>query len=80
MMVGLAAENGEEKTAMLDATYLKARWTATSMGFKNDGADAWAVEKSAAASRRLRQPMALAGPVRYPRADKSLHWSTGADW
>lgn len=31
MMVGLAAEHSEEKTVMIDATYLKARRTATSM-------------------------------------------------
>ena len=31
MMVGLAAEHGEEKTVMIDATYLKAHRTATSM-------------------------------------------------
>ena len=30
MMVGLAAEHGEEKTVMIDATYLKAHRTATS--------------------------------------------------
>ncbi len=28
-MVGLTAEHGEEKTVMIDATYLKAHWTAT---------------------------------------------------
>ena len=32
MMAGLAAEHGEEKTVMIDATYLKAHRTATSMG------------------------------------------------
>ena len=34
MMVGLAAEHGEEKTVMIDATYLKAHRTATSMAAK----------------------------------------------
>ena len=34
MMVGLAANHGEEKTVMIDAIYLKAHWTATSMGVK----------------------------------------------
>jgi hypothetical protein len=29
MMVGLAAEHGEEKTVMIDATYLKAHRTGT---------------------------------------------------
>ena len=37
MMVGLAAEHGEEKTVMIDATYLKAHRTATSMGVKKGG-------------------------------------------
>ena len=40
MMVGLAAEHGEEKTAMSDATCLKAHRTATSMAAKKGGADA----------------------------------------
>ncbi|CUH49259.1 Transposase [Ruegeria atlantica] len=31
MMVGLASEHGEEKTVMIDATYLKAHRIATSM-------------------------------------------------
>ena len=34
MMAGLAAEHGEEKTVMIDATYLKAHRTATSMAAK----------------------------------------------
>ncbi len=34
MMVGLAAEHGEEKTVMIDATYLKAHRTATSLAEK----------------------------------------------
>ncbi len=34
IMMGLAAEHGEEKTVMIDATYLKAHRTATSMGVK----------------------------------------------
>jgi len=33
-MVGLAAEHGEEKTVMIDATYLKEHRTATSMAAK----------------------------------------------
>ena len=40
MMAGLAAEHGEEKTVMIDATYLKAHRTATSLGVKKEGADA----------------------------------------
>ena len=38
MMVGLAAEHGEKKTVMIDATYLKAHRTATSMAAKKGGA------------------------------------------
>ncbi|MFO8126444.1 IS5 family transposase [Yoonia sp.] len=37
IMVGLAAEHGEKKTVMIDATYLKAHRTATSMGVKKGG-------------------------------------------
>lgn len=40
MMVGLAADHGEAKTVMIDATYLKAHRTATSMGIKKGGLDA----------------------------------------
>jgi transposase len=39
MMMGLAAEHGEKKTVKIDATYLKAHRTATSMGVKKGGAD-----------------------------------------
>jgi hypothetical protein len=34
MMVGLAAEHGEEKTVIIDLTYLKAHRTATSIAAK----------------------------------------------
>ena len=37
MMVGLAAERGEQKTVKIDATYLKAHRTATSMAAKMGG-------------------------------------------
>jgi transposase len=37
MMAGLAAEHSERKTVMIDATYLKAHRTATSMGVKKGG-------------------------------------------
>ena len=40
IMADLAAEHGEEKTVMIDATYLKAHRTATSMGVKKGGVDA----------------------------------------
>ena len=34
MVAGLAAEHGEDRTVMIDATYLKAHLTATNMGVK----------------------------------------------
>ena len=34
MMVGLAANHGEEKAVMIDAAYLKAHRTASSLGVK----------------------------------------------
>ena len=40
MMAGLAAEHGERKTVMIDATYLKAHRAATSLGVKKGGVDA----------------------------------------
>ncbi len=40
MMGGLAAEHGEEKTVMVDATNLKAHRTASSLGVKKGGVDA----------------------------------------
>lgn len=36
----LVAKHGEEKIVMIDATYLKAHRTATSMGVKKGGVDA----------------------------------------
>ena len=38
IMAGLAAEHGETKTVMIDATYLKAHRTASSLGAKKGGA------------------------------------------
>ena len=40
MMAGLAADHGEQKTVMIDATYLKAHRTASSLGAKKGGVDA----------------------------------------
>ncbi len=40
MMAGLATEHGKQKTVMIDATYLKAHRTATSMAAKKGGVDA----------------------------------------
>ncbi len=37
MMTGLAADHGEDKTVMIDATYFKAHRAATSMGVKKAG-------------------------------------------
>lgn len=38
MMIGLAAEHGEKKTVMIDATYLKAHRPESSPGVKKGGA------------------------------------------
>jgi hypothetical protein len=40
MMAGLAAQHGEEQTVMIEATYLKAHRTASSLGVKKGGVDA----------------------------------------
>lgn len=40
IMAGLAGEHCEKKTVMIDATYLKAHRTATSMAAKKGGVDA----------------------------------------
>lgn len=42
MMAGLAADNGERKTMMTEATYLEAHRAATSMGVNKGGVDVWA--------------------------------------
>lgn len=39
MLIGLAADHGEEKTVMIDTTYLKAHRTASSLGVKKGGVD-----------------------------------------
>lgn len=39
IMVGLAAESAEHKTIMIDATYLKAHRTASSLCVKKGGAN-----------------------------------------
>ncbi len=50
MMVGLAAEHGEDKTVLIDATYLKAHRSATSLVAKKGDVDAWLVEPRAAST------------------------------
>jgi transposase len=40
MMVGLAGGHSEQTTVMIDATYLKAHRTASSLGVKKGGVDA----------------------------------------
>ncbi len=40
MMAGLAADQGEKTTAMIDATYLKSHRTASSLAVKKGGANA----------------------------------------
>lgn len=48
IMVGLAAEGTDQKTIMIDATYLKAHRTACSLRAKKGGAAARSVERKAA--------------------------------
>ena len=48
MMVGLAAEHSEKNTVMIDATYLKAHRTASSLGVKKGGVDVLLDEPKAA--------------------------------
>ena len=40
IMAGLTSEHGEEKTVIIDATYLKGHRTASSLGVKKGGVDA----------------------------------------
>ena len=40
MVAGLATDTDQQKTEMIEATYLKAHRTATSMGVKKGGVDA----------------------------------------
>jgi len=47
-MIGLAAESAEHITIMIDATYLKAHRTASSLGVKKGGVDARSGEPKAA--------------------------------
>ena len=39
MLIGLAADHGEEKRVMIDATYLKAHRTASSLAVKKGDVD-----------------------------------------
>ena len=48
IMAGLAAEGAEHKTIMIDATYLKAHRTASSLRAKKGGAGARSGERKAA--------------------------------
>lgn len=48
MMVGLAAEHSEKNTVMIDATYLKAHRTASSLGVKKGSVDVLLDEPKAA--------------------------------
>ena len=48
IMMGLAAESAEHKTIMIDATYLKAHRTASSLRVKKGGAGARSGERKAA--------------------------------
>ena len=80
MMIGLAADHGEEKTVMIDATYLKAHRTASSLGVKkgawpSDRAHKGRHEYKAACT--LRQPGPPAKPVCHRWSGQRLHRCTG---
>ncbi len=81
IMAGLAAEHGEKKTVMIDATYLKAHRTATSLGVKKGGVRtpdrAHQGRHEHQAARHLRQPGAPAQPVRHRRTGQRLHRRAG---
>lgn len=53
MMTGLDAEPGEEKTVVIDATYLKAYRTATRLGVKKGGVDTCFAKPKAAWAFKL---------------------------
>ncbi|MCR8724516.1 IS5 family transposase [Frigidibacter sp. ROC022] len=83
MMVGLAAEHGEKKNVMIDATYLKAHCTASNLGVKKGGArspdrtdQGWHEHETAC---HLRQPGTPSQAVRNGRAGQRLHRCAGAD-
>ncbi len=76
MMAGLAAEHGEKRTVMIDATYLKAHRTASSMTAKKgawtpDWPDQGRHEHETA--RHLRQSRTPAEPVRDRRTGQ-MEW------
>lgn len=76
MMAGLAAEHGEEKTVMIDATYLKAHRTATSLGVKKGARTPdWPNQRrhEHQVARHLRQSGTPAQPVRHGRRGQRLH-------
>jgi transposase len=77
MMADLAAEHGEEKTVMIDATYLKAHRTATSMAAKkgarsSDRSHQRRHEHQAA--RNLRQSGTTDRPVRHRGTGQRILW------
>ncbi|WP_253262466.1 MULTISPECIES: IS5 family transposase [unclassified Roseobacter] len=67
MMAGLAAEHGEETTVMIDATYLKAHRTATSLGVKKG---AWTPDRP---DQRRHEPLPGRALQRNVPKGASLH-------
>ena len=76
MMTGLAAEHREKKTVMIDAAYLKAHRTATSMAAKKGARSPdlshqrWDEHQAAC---HLRQPRAADRTVRHRKPGQRLH-------
>ncbi len=81
MMVGLAAGNGEKKTVMIDATFLKTHRTASRLGVKKgarptDRTDHGRHEHETPC--HLQQPRTSSQPVRDSRTGQRLHRCAGA--
>ena len=79
MMAGLAAEHGEKKTLMIDATYLKAHRTASSLGAKKgarppDWSHQGRHEHQASCGPRQQRPAAQL--LRLYRTGERLHRGT----
>ena len=77
MMVGLVADHGEEKTVMIDASYLKAHRTATSMAAKKGGRGRLIGRTKGGMNTKLHAICDSQGrssqPVRHSRISQRLH-------
>ena len=69
MMAGLAAEHGEKKTVMIDATYLKAHRTATSLGVKK-GRRGRMIGRTKGGEYQAARHLRQLGPTAEPLCDR----------